>query len=169
MPAPALVATPSATTANTYVTMAEATAYFDARLFADAWTGADVGTRTLALLAATARVDEEEFHGVRTVNTQRLKWPRLDVEDEDGLDVPANTIPRVIRDATCEVALWLLTRTTDPAAADPLAKFSALTLPGGLALTLNPAAAKPDALPVKVSRLLAPYRASGIVYVDRIG
>lgn len=36
---------------------------------------------------------------------QRLAWPRLDVRDAEGWDVPANVVPREVQDATAEVAL----------------------------------------------------------------
>lgn len=167
---PTLDATPGGAAANSYVTVVEADAYFSARLFADKWTGALPDAKTTALLMATARVDQEAYTGEPTTLTQRLKWPLTGVLDDAGRDVDDRTIPRAVKDATCEIALALLTLTSDPAVPDPLAKFTALTLPGGLSLSLKGTARPVDALPDVAARLLAPFRlVPGMVYLDRIG
>ena len=166
---PAIDASPGGAAANSYVTVAEADAYFDARLFSTKWTAADANTKITALLTATARVDQEGFVGERVTLTQRLEWPRSDVEEPDGKDVDSAIIPPRVKAATCEIAVWLLGQSSDPATPDPLAKFASLNVPGGLSFTLRPGARAADTLPDVVARLLAPYRAApGVTYLDRM-
>lgn len=153
-------------TANSYLSVEAADAYFADRLFATAWTGA---LKAAALITATRRLEDLAWAGVRTTTTQALAWPRRDVYDEDlGQLLDERTIPVEIQHATCEFALYMLTQTSDPSATDPLAKFSAIELPGGLSLTLRDGVSSNDALPPIVARKVAKYRAgSGLTYLER--
>lgn len=42
-----------------------------------------------------------------TVTYQPLSWPRKDVTDEDGIALDSQTIPKIVKDAQCEIALML--------------------------------------------------------------
>lgn len=165
-----LIATPGAADGNAYLDVAEANAYFATRLFSTAWTAVvDDEVKKAALISATRRVDQLAFAGRRASTTQALAWPRECVVDEETeTDVPRTVIPVPVKVATCEVALALLTQTSDPAATDPLAKFSALSLPGGLSLTLRDGGTTNDALPPVAWRLLARFTdGAGVVYLER--
>lgn len=61
---------------NTYVTLAEADAYFEARLFCDAWTGATSTTKKQALATACRKLNALPLKGVKELSTQTLAFPR---------------------------------------------------------------------------------------------
>jgi hypothetical protein len=100
--------TPSGPNANSYVTVAEADAYFGQRLNSDRWFSSTLPVKESALVQATRWLDRQDYRGERTVPRQPRKWPREYVYDEDGYDVDPATIPQEVQDATCEAALALL-------------------------------------------------------------
>ena len=67
---------------------------------------------------ATRVIDAEyRFGGVKVSETQALQWPRLECRDPDtGEDVPENSVPKAVVDATCELAreLLIVDRTAAP-------------------------------------------------------
>lgn len=116
---PTLVATVGSSTANSYVTVAEATAYLDERLNSSAWTTAvDAvgGDPERALIMATRRIDEEEFvgtpvnplNGTSTGTTQALRWPRYSATNGEGWVYEHTVIPAPVKHATIELALKYL-------------------------------------------------------------
>lgn len=109
--APILVATLAGASSNSYITVADATTYFDNRLDASDWTAATADNKAAALITATSWLDTLEFYGDRSATTQALKWPRTDITC-DGVEATAAFIPREIKDATCEAALALLRNPT---------------------------------------------------------
>jgi hypothetical protein len=109
--APVLVATLAGATSNSYITVADASVYFDNRLDAADWTAATADNKAASLITATGWLDTLEFYGDRSATTQALKWPRTDVTC-DGIEADATFIPREIKDATCETALALLRNPT---------------------------------------------------------
>jgi len=99
---------------NTYVTMAEADAYFDTRIDAGAWINADADDHESALVTATLLLDENQFIGVAVSSTQSLAWPRKDAiyfDPKLGMEksVTTDTYPKRVKVATFEMALHLLT------------------------------------------------------------
>ncbi len=90
-------------TANSFVTLAEAEAYFAERPDASPWAAADGMTKERALLMAARMLERLRWHGARATATQALGWPRAGAPGaEEG------AVPRVIKDAQCEEALaWL--------------------------------------------------------------
>lgn len=116
-----LDATPSGASANSYVTVAQADTYFATRLNATAWT--DSSEQEAALIQATRWLDHFDYRGERAVPQQPLRWPREFVYDEDGYELATATIPREVRDATCEAALALLS-SGDVFARSELGQFS---------------------------------------------
>jgi len=95
------------TTDNSYVTLAEANTYFDNRLNITTWSSADDDTKTRALLQATRRLNYEKYYGDRVSGTQALPFPRINIGYIDGVLID-NTIPQQIKDAECELALYML-------------------------------------------------------------
>jgi hypothetical protein len=81
-----IVATPGAANANSYVTLAEATAIVDG-FVQDAdvqhWGSGNTDSRNRALFTATQRLDRERFLGARATDTQALQWPRTGVRKPD--------------------------------------------------------------------------------------
>jgi hypothetical protein len=105
-----LIATPGASDANAYATVAEADAYHEAHLYATAWTGATTQQKEIALVMATRWLDAKcRWRGTATSDTQALGWPRYDVLDPNtGYSLAWDAIPRQVREATAEAARTLL-------------------------------------------------------------
>ncbi len=171
MAAPTLVATAGASDANSYATVAEASVYFNERLNAAAWTSAvtaATGDPERALIAATRRVDQEAFvgdpvnalTGTTDGTTQALQWPRYGAVDANGWEYLSTVIPRPVKDAAMELALYLLNQgTTDPSQPTGLEAFQNVKV-GALDITPRTGRA-PDALPDVVRRLLGGLVTSG--------
>lgn len=102
-----IIATPGGATSNSYVTEAEADSYFAGRLNSDAWDDANADEKEAALLMATRRIEVERFLGVRMDSDQALSWPRFGVTYDDWL-IPADEVPKQVKDAQCELALAML-------------------------------------------------------------
>jgi len=102
---------------NSYCTLAEAETYHEGRLNNTDWTGATTDNKNRALSTATRLLDEwVRWEGSTNTSTQALQWPRYDVLDRHGVEFSALIIPSFLKDATAELALFLLgeDRTTDP-------------------------------------------------------
>jgi hypothetical protein len=101
--------TVAGTTANSYIDEADADDYFDTRLSSTAWADATATEQTAALIQSCLILDSYDFIGVVSSDTQALKWPRY---ADDGVSLIRNyaitEIPTPIRNAQCEIALWLL-------------------------------------------------------------
>ncbi|MBL0721053.1 MAG: hypothetical protein JJV88_00540 [Sulfurovum sp.] len=100
-------ATPSGQNSNSYITLDNANTYFDSRLYVTAWTDATDDLKNRSLVMATRRIDNEKFYGSRAVNNQSLAWGRIGLDDLDGVNIN-NIIPYQIKEATCELALYML-------------------------------------------------------------
>src|SRR5512146_2668400 len=116
---------------NSYADVTDADAYFDAHLYASAWTAATAATKAAALVMATRLVDSQyQFHGYRAHDTQSLQWPRERCPDPDRNlvtsttmspvltnFVPSTQVPQPVAAAVCEMAreLLIVDRTAAPA------------------------------------------------------
>lgn len=114
---PALEATSGHASANSFVTMTEAEAYFDARLTADRWNATTESDKIRALIEATREISALPYQGSRSTSTQALSWPREyapdpDVSLSDLTDdypyYPDTEVPQRVKDAQCEYALAFL-------------------------------------------------------------
>lgn len=97
--------------ANTYVDPAGtvATDYFDAHLYASAWTSATLEQRTKACIMATRYIDElVKWKGAKKQDDQPRSWPRK-LMWLDGRYLPDGVIPLDLQQAVCETALAFLT------------------------------------------------------------
>jgi hypothetical protein len=124
MPTPAIIATAGASNANSYETLLEAQAYFDARLPVAGWDDADdqnvlllMATRVLNAIAmpfkqlipasggnpAYYRI-RRTWTGAPATTTQALAWPRTGMYDANGNAIPSNVIPQALKDAESELA-----------------------------------------------------------------
>lgn len=109
----ALDATPGGANANSYLTVAEANAYMESRLFTTGWpatdAGADLDTKERALKWATRTIDANVcFVGAASTSTQALKWPRTGMLDKNGFAIPSDVVPQDLKNATAELALRLI-------------------------------------------------------------
>lgn len=100
-------ATPADSTANSYVTLAEANTYMEAHLQASVWSALDDEKKKAALVAATRLIDNEQFAGRRAHQQQSLSWPRTYVYDYDAY--PVEGVPQKLKSAQIEYAIWNLT------------------------------------------------------------
>lgn len=67
---------------------------------------------TAALLVATEYLDDTyDFVGLRTVETQDNKWPRVSAFNSEGILLSSTVVPDKIKQATCELAFLELTET----------------------------------------------------------
>lgn len=95
----ALDATPGGVTADTYIDLADADAYFEGRFGAEDWEGLSDPDKEKALRQATRHLDRQSYRGVKASAVQALQFPR-DIQDD-------SEIPAAVREATCEEALWI--------------------------------------------------------------
>lgn len=111
--------------ANSYVTLAEATAYMESRLNGSAWMTATEDSQNRALVEATRELTPLDWSGTRVTDTQALSWPRRYATNPDSTYFGTQwydeaVVPQRVKDATCELAFqFLKAGTTDIAALDP--------------------------------------------------
>jgi hypothetical protein len=115
-----LIATPGAANANSYLTLAEAMAYFETRSAVAGWEDADdqsvllmMATRVMDAMLRPHTVynrDTEEYitgrawTGSPATTTQKLAWPRTGMYDANGNAIPDTDIPSDLKDAVAELA-----------------------------------------------------------------
>lgn len=131
---------------NAYLDANEASAYFEGRPHADAWTEANSAQRDAALIHATRRIDALPLQGAPLADDQALAFPR----DYQG-EAP-QVVPREVLDATCEEALALLERDTDRAR---LQRQGVTAFSLGKLSESYAASANPERLAAEARRLLA--------------
>jgi hypothetical protein len=120
MATPVLVATPGASNANSYCTVAESDTYHESHLYADDWTGASADRKIISLIMSTRLLDSKFAWAHFPTNSfesgQVLQWPRSGMIDVDGFGtIDSNVIPQRLKWATAEYARQLLVanRTAD--------------------------------------------------------
>lgn len=106
-----VIATPGASNANSYITVAEGTAYADLRLGTTNWGTASADDRGRAVIAATLALDALEWIGSKASSTQALLWPREDAKCGEK-DYDSSTIPPELKQATFDLADTLLAKPT---------------------------------------------------------
>lgn len=118
-----IVATVGSASANSFVTLAEAATYLEARLNTTTWDAATTDTQNRALVEATREISNKEYVGQRATSTQALSWPRWSATNPDspsGWLYDSDVVPQRIKDATMELAFQFVNAgTSDLAVADP--------------------------------------------------
>jgi hypothetical protein len=138
-------------TANTYISNADADTYFGSHLYATDWTGASEANQDIALAHATRELDDYiKFEGTKATETQALQWPRYDIHI-DGYYVENTTIPQQLKDATAEYAKWLLN--SDRTAEEDTLGFTSLSA-GSLRMDIDPGDRK-STIPKVVQQMLS--------------
>ena len=97
MAVPVIDATLSGAAANSYVTVAEAIAYFELRPGGKLWVDLDAEQQRGSLQFAATQIDREVYWGRKDAEAQALKFPRT------GMTV----IPEKVKHAQIEQALHL--------------------------------------------------------------
>ena len=117
-----ITATAGSTTANSFVTLAEAETYMEARLNASVWDAATDDTKNRALVESRREIDAMVWQGERTTEAQALAWPREWVwnpDNPDGDYYDEDVIPTRVKNATMELAFqFVIAGSTDVAALD---------------------------------------------------
>lgn len=103
---------------NSYISVADANAYFNECLYSDLWTAASDDDKEKALIMATKRIDRLAFKGRKAYANQALKFPRafyspekindLDFYNKEYEWFVEKDISQAVKDAVCEEALALL-------------------------------------------------------------
>ena len=121
----------TADTTNSYSTVAQAEVYFDARLHAGAWTGAEADDKERALIQATRILDSY------------VTWA----------EVPDKAAPpQTITDATCELALVLLSG--DVQAKDDMEGIQQVSIAG---MSITAATTAKRIIPAHIRLLIGEY------------
>lgn len=116
-------ATAGGSSANSFVTLAEAASYVEGRLNASTWEStATTDQKNRALVEATRELSARSWIGERTTTTQALAWPRqmaVNPDDPNSSYFSSSVVPQRVKDATCELAFQFIKNgTTDIAALD---------------------------------------------------
>lgn len=95
--------------ANAYVSVEGLQAYCaDRGVDVDAYTDAQIEQ---AIVKATQYIDATyTFRGLLRIETQALSWPRGDLYDRNSRLLRYDTVPNVVKDATCELAVYALSK-----------------------------------------------------------
>jgi hypothetical protein len=109
-------AVPGSPTANSYVSVAQATVFLGERLAVEAWYTPHLEApvtlqqrREAALMQATRLLDEQvAWYGLPATTTQALAWPQAGQSDAWGRPIEGTSVPMNIQRATAYYALALL-------------------------------------------------------------
>jgi len=107
-----IVATAGSASANSYCTVAEATAYNEAHVSGTTWTEAEPEDQKRALIMATRELDAYlSWSGLASTDGQALAWPRTGMLDPitDAV-IGEDVVPVRVKWATAEQARLLLVR-----------------------------------------------------------
>ena len=96
-------ATIKGSSANSYVTLAEANTYFETVPDSSTWTNKTDDQKNRSLIAATRWIDSFVFYGDRCDDGQALKFPRNNYQ-VDGVELACSKIPNNIKYAQYELA-----------------------------------------------------------------
>jgi hypothetical protein len=103
---------PLTQTCNSYASLGEMTTYVtdmvaDASV-ADQWSDLDASVKAAYLVNASKRLDQLfDWIGERYSEAQGMKWPRYNA-CVDGYLLTSTIIPPAVRDAACEMAVWMM-------------------------------------------------------------
>lgn len=123
----ALDATLGGASANSYVTVAEADAYFATSFGRTAWGSASAENKEIVLIESTRLLDLlVSWKGYVKSDTQALRWPRTYVPNIDGRYLESyisdSIVPKDVKNAVFELAYSLLSNGGFQASENELAK-----------------------------------------------
>ena len=121
----ALDATPGSESANSYVTVVEANAYFVTRPHKSGWDS--LIDKENALISASRMLDwYMKWKGTKTTSIQAMEWPRAGVYEKNSYLIPNDIVPTRVKEAVCELLLFSISE--DRVAENELDGFSALNV-----------------------------------------
>jgi len=96
--------------ANSYVSVEEADDYLSQNIHvSEAWETLDDDVRQKLLSWATRYLDQRaRWNGRPITGDQSLRWPRAGARDRDGIGIPPDMIPVQLKQATVEMARYLV-------------------------------------------------------------
>lgn len=157
----ALNATIGSDSANSYVTLSEATAYFEDRAHASDWESFE--DQEKILITASRMLDwYTNWKGTKSSVSQSMDWPRSGAIRTDGTEVDDDIIPQEVKIATYELALSSLSgdRTVD----NELTGIKKVQV-SSLSIEANVDSTGKPAIPSKVRMILSDLISSGITVV----
>lgn len=97
-------------TGNSYASVDVADEYHYSRLGSEDWQNATPSTKEAALVWATRLLDEQvSWVGTKKDRDNTLSWPRYGAYDRDGWPIDTDAIPTAVKNATAELARYLIT------------------------------------------------------------
>lgn len=96
--------------ANSYSSVEFADDYTEANIHASAaWLDLEEEDKQRLLVRSSKVLDFRfKWNGQRVEQDSGLKWPRAGVYDEDGFLIRDDVIPKILQEATCEFAIYLM-------------------------------------------------------------
>lgn len=147
--------------ANSYISVTDADAYFGARLYSTAWTGAVTATKNIALVQAARTLDNYiQWYGIKSDPDFTMQWPRVDIYERqivDGVETDielVDMVPQCVIDAQCELAVWLLSN--DVTSVTGTEGFRKLSVAGAISFEVD-SSTKPMLIPALVFQLVGKY------------
>lgn len=150
---------------DSYISVADADAYFENQLFSDAWTNATTDTKEKALKMATAKIDMQPLKGRKSVETQTLQFPRMLYSDHAGMWWADAEVPQIVKNATCEEAQAILTTQESANKRGQLQAQGVSSFKVGSASETFTGRYDNGLLSATAKRLLAPYLGGGFTVV----
>lgn len=134
---------PMSPTCNSYASLAEMSAYVEERVadpaVAVAWEALAEPLQIMYLVNSTRSVDSfADWVGERYYSQQRLDWPRYNTWVDGRYWLEVDVFPRQVIEATCEMAIWMMTQSGVVAQAQNLA-FDSIKV-GPLTIDFNESA-----------------------------
>lgn len=168
-PATILVATAGATNANSYGTLTEAKTYFSRKPYTDAWDAANAEQQENALLEGAIRLDQLDFIGIASTDTQSMKWPRkLNTSGDLIRNYAVDAIPTPLKRAQFELAYWILATNGGSVVSGNAGDVESLKIGSSVEVkytsgattstAFDPTAVEYSGLPITVARLLSGLR-----------
>ena len=148
---------------NSYVTIAEADAFFEMRPQYEDWEDLEENKEAWLVLA-TDRLEQEKYQGERTDDDQALSFPRVGVV-VDGIEIDNDTIPLGMKRAQMKYAL-ILSGEDNPLSNTGLEGFKRLKVD---VIDMEPVEGyKAGSLPFDVQREIQPLLSGGSGHQFRV-
>lgn len=96
--------------ANCYVDLDYADDYMSVNSYVSTmWAALEEDAQEKLLVRSSRMLDTlVTWNGIRVDEDSGMRWPRSGVYDSDGFAIPDDMIPDVLKDATCELAGYLM-------------------------------------------------------------
>lgn len=155
-------ATEGGPNSNSFCTVQFADDYFGGSLYSLEWpatsAGADLLNKQKALVSACRMLDRQTWLGTSVyLSSQRLQFPRAGLVDRNGFYIPSATIPMEIKEAQCELALFILQSDPTQVVDQSLRQFRHLKIANVLELEMTDALPSETDLPARVLELVGRF------------